>query len=547
MPHYCRHNMLSGAAVILSALAMTTDANAQDADRIGSIQRQINALQQELRQMKQNLSRRDAEVKTSRREAADARRQMAQTTGAQVPPPVEQVRPEPQLKSGEFQTGGLTVRIGGFVEAAGIYRSRNEVSDIASTWNGIPLANSPTNHESELRGTARQSRFTVLVQGNPNEATRLSGYGEFDFQAAAPTGNSTESNSYSPRIRQLWGSYERSDLGLHVLAGQAWSLLTVNQRGIEPLTEAPPLTIDAQYVPGFTWTRQPQARVVKDLFDRTVWLGVSIENPQTNYSTGGFTTAAGFPTGTNGLVLPGGGFANVNNGGSSGFAPTVNYTSEIAPDIVVKAAWDPGYRHYEVYGVGRFLHDRENGVGRGRNATSIAGGGGAAALVPIVAGVLDFRASFLAGYGIGRYGSGQLPDATIRPDGTPAPIPEVQALIGLVGHVSPAVDLYTYVGTEQAARSAFVVAGKGYGYGSSLFTNTGCVTELSAASCTGNTSGLTQGTIGAWWKFLHGNFGTMQMGAQYAYTKRNVFSGIGGAPSADESTVLVSFRYLPFQ
>jgi hypothetical protein len=167
--------------------------------------------------------------------------------------------------------------------------------------------------------------------------------------------------------------------------------------------------------------------------------------------------------------------------------------------------------------------------------------------VPIVAGVLDFRASFLAGYGIGRYGSGQIADATIKPDGSPAPIPEVQALIGLVGHPVPTVDLYTYVGTERAGRTSYTVAGKGYGYGSSLFTNTGCFSELSPAACAGNTSSLTQGTIGGWWRFLHGNYGTMEMGAQYSYTKRAVFSGVGGAPSADENIVLLSFRYLPFR
>jgi hypothetical protein len=168
-------------------------------------------------------------------------------------------------------------------------------------------------------------------------------------------------------------------------------------------------------------------------------------------------------------------------------------------------------------------------------------------VLPVVPGLLDFRASFLAGYGIGRYGSGQLPDATIKPDGTPAPIPEVQALVGLVAHPDPAVDVYGYVGTEQAGRTSYTVAGKGFGYGSELFTNTGCFTELSAATCTGNTSSLTQGTVGAWWKFLHGNFGTMEMGAQYSYTKRNIFDGIGGSPSTDENIVLLSFRYLPFQ
>jgi hypothetical protein len=167
--------------------------------------------------------------------------------------------------------------------------------------------------------------------------------------------------------------------------------------------------------------------------------------------------------------------------------------------------------------------------------------------LPIVPSKLNFRASFLTGYGIGRYGAGQLPDATIAPNGSPAPIPEVQALIGLVGRPSPDVDLYIYVGTEQAGKTAFTVAGKGYGYGSPLFVNSGCDTELSPSTCTGNTSGLTQGTIGAWWRFLHGDAGTMQLGAQYSYTRRQASQGVGGAPRTDENIVMVSLRYYPFQ
>jgi len=153
----------------------------------------------------------------------------------------------------------------------------------------------------------------------------------------------------------------------------------------------------------------------------------------------------------------------------------------------------------------------------------------------------------LAGYGIGRYGAGQLPDATIKADGSPWAIPEVQALIGLVGHPIPDVDIYAYFGTEQESKSAFITGGKGFGYGNPLFVNSGCDIELSPLACTGNTSGLTEGTIGAWWRFLHGNFGTLQLGAQYAYVRRDTFPGIGGEPSPDENIVMVSFRYYPFQ
>jgi hypothetical protein len=49
----------------------------------------------------------------------------------------------------------------------------------------------------------------------------------------------------------------------------------MNGEGIIPRKEVTPLTIDAQYVPGFTWARQPQFRIVKD-FDKKFWLGLSV-------------------------------------------------------------------------------------------------------------------------------------------------------------------------------------------------------------------------------------------------------------------------------
>ena len=65
-----------------------------------------------------------------------------------------------QLQKGGIQLGGVTVKLGGFVETAGIYRTRNEVSDVGSDYNqGIPFKISPLAHENETRFSARQSRL----------------------------------------------------------------------------------------------------------------------------------------------------------------------------------------------------------------------------------------------------------------------------------------------------------------------------------------------------------------------------------------------------
>ncbi|MBV8522116.1 MAG: hypothetical protein JOY71_08315 [Acetobacteraceae bacterium] len=559
---------------------------ATDDARIDAIERQIRSLQSELSRLRHDLATRNAESRAAQQEAARARqeaqeaaraRQEAQeasvrpATGSRVAAPAQPGAPaagiapampagglpsslaqnvpgwpgsqEPgpigSVRAGNFQIGSTQIRLGGFIELAGIWRSRNEVADVGSNFNtGIPLPNNPRYYENEFRMSARQSRLSLLVQNQPNPATTLAAYYESDFLGAAQTANSNESNSYNLRLRQAYGTWDNQDLGLHFLGGQAWSLLTMFKTGLVPRQENIPLTIDAQYVVGFNWTRNPQVRFAKSFAGDRFWLGASLESPQTLYA----------PTGPNGLLPQSNLTVNNVNPGGSLFNAANNYSTDIAPDVIVKAAADPGWGHYEAYGIGRVFRDRVSTLGSGTNGTAAAGGGGAYALLPLVPKKLELQASFLAGTGIGRYGSAQLPDAIVGPGGGPRPIPEVEALVGVVGHPTPALDLYLYAGTEQESRTFFNAAGKGFGYGSPLYSNATCGIELGAASgCVGNTSGVWQITLGTWWRFIQGPWGTMQAGAQYSYTHRSIFSGIGPTPSTDINMAFLSFRYYPFQ
>src|SRR5579871_984330 len=77
--------------------------------------------------------------------------------------------------------GPVTVTVGGFTAAESVYRERSETADIGSTFSGIPFSNSSQAHLSEFRESARQSRLSVLMQGNADPDTHLAFYGEFDF------------------------------------------------------------------------------------------------------------------------------------------------------------------------------------------------------------------------------------------------------------------------------------------------------------------------------------------------------------------------------
>jgi outer membrane murein-binding lipoprotein Lpp len=577
-----------GRAILLASVAAIlvhgSPAHAQSAAQIEAIQSQIRALNQQMGRIRRDMAAKDAALRAAQEDAAHARAtaEQTQTAVANLPRPAgfkpgngspsqtdlslglgpahpEYPSPKTDWTSlningtsassqnagntgalGTFHIGGVTIQLGGFVAMESLFRSRNETTSIGSNWNAIPFPQSQQNHEGEFRMTAQQSRFSMLMHGDIDPNQHVEGYVELDLQGAAGTANSNESNSYNPRLRQAYVSYDNDALDLHALGGQSWSLATMFKQGVTPHQEDVPLTIDAQYVPGFTWTRQPQLRVAKGFDAGKFWLAASLEAPQTTYSVGSNGTGVNLGT------------VNYNNTGISGLDPTASYSTDIAPDVIVKAAADPGYGHYELYGLARFMQDRVAVVGNGHSNTRLAGGVGGGFILPILGSALSVEGRALAGYGIGRYGSGQLPDAPIGRDGAPVPLPEVQALVGLVAHPQPDIDLYSYVGTEQIHRKYFTSNGTAYGYGNPLYSNAGCDIELSTASCTANTSGLTQGTIGAWWRFLHGNYGTIETGAQYSYTRRTIFAGATGAggtgnAATDDNIVMFSLRYLPFQ
>ena len=537
---------LAAVATVAAGLFGAAPAAAQDAASIQAIQQQIQNLQSQLKRVQSDSARRDAELKRAQDDAAQARVQAEQAQKAAAAMPVVAPAPvQPLLPHGAFRVGGVTVTLGGFVAAEGLYRSRNQAAGIDTSFNGgIPLPNSPNYHIPETRLTAQQSRFSLLAEGQADDADKLTSYMETDFLSAGSSSNSNQSNSYTLRMRQFWAGWDNSDYGLHVMGGQGWSLATMNRAGMLPRQENVPLTIDAQYVVGFDWERQAEFRVVKDFYDHRLWAGISVEEPQTIFgSAAGNNCLTGATAGTGG----GGTLEYAQCGG-----PNVNsiqsYSNNYAPDIIAKFAADPGWGHYEAYGLMRFLGGRVSyaATGTGTNYDTVGAGVGGGMILPLVPKKLEFQVSGLFGRGVGRYGSAQLPDVTFSPTGKIEALQGYSVMGGFVGHPTPSLDIYAYGGAEGVQQKSFATGG----YGNPTNNLAGCMNEL--GSCSANTSGITEGTIGAWWRFFKGDYGTMQVGGQYEYIKRNTFAGTNGkggtlSPSGDENVFLVSFRYLPFQ
>jgi hypothetical protein len=369
---------------------------------------------------------------------------------------------------------------------------------------------------------------------------------ELDFLGQAPTANQVETNSFSPRQRQLWMQAEMKN-GVTVSAGQFWSLMTTDRKGIALRSEFIPTTIEGSYVVGYTYVRQNAVRVVKNYSNKT-WLGFEVANPETSQPVYSGSMNSG-------VVL--GGFNNSANA-SSPNGSTLNYlagstngfSTNTAPDFIGKVAFEPGYGHFEIKALASIFRDRV--VGEQTNYT--AGGGlGWAAILPLKPKKVDFIFEGLVGKGIGRYGAANTTEVTVSPTGMVVPLPAVHSLAGLEFHPQPKLDVFVYGGDEYVGKATYnhysagkLVAG---GYGSHLVNNTFCNVEAppeGSAACGAQNKNLYDVTAGFWYRIFKGSFGTLQYGGQYEYIRRVTWSGIGGSPQGFDNVFLTAMRfYLP--
>ena len=444
---------------------------------------------------------------------------------------------------------GITITPGGFLAGESVYRNHATGGD-ATAFNSIFMPGSGANRVSEFFGSGRQSQITMRADGKVGDM-KLTGYYEADFLAAGTTSNNNQTNSYVLRQRQAWGLIS-FDNGWSFTAGQMWTLLTENRKGIDNLQTARPMTIDPNYTVGFSFARQYGARVVKN-FNNKLWLAASLENPQTTFTA---TNAnANFALGSNGVG------AGLYNPGitscstslnSSGSPVTVcnnlsNYAFNAMPDIIVKAAAEPGFGHYEVFGIFSRFRDRiypcavatqdptlcgtTNSVAGAFNSSVNAGGVGGNARFSVANKHVDFALHALYGNGLGRYAASGLSDATVDPFGHLAPLRSYQGLATLEFHY-PKIDIYFNGGEDYSGHRYFLDStgsGKVVGYGAdggngtAAYADGGCYTETlpsssapggynfgGVGSCSGQTQSVVEGTFGFWIKSYNGPKGRIQ-------------------------------------
>src|SRR5580693_10154603 len=527
--------------------AATQPAQAVTAADIQELKDALAAQQQQIRELREELHRKDQAVQQAETAAADAsgKADAAQAQAAQQQQVVTQaVTAVSEVKSEvadiktTVNTGalalqetqktidetfsnplslhykGISISTTGFVAAEFIRRSRELGADITTPFNSLTLPGASQSNLPEFFGTARQSRPTLFVTGRLKNV-ELSSYISTDFLSAGVTSTATQTNSYTLRLRQAWAR-AKFDNGWKFLGGQMWSLVTEGKAGIAPsddigrVNDARPMTIDPGYNVGFTFARQYGIRLTKDFGDK-VSVAFAVENAQGTLTTHG--NAANFLLG--------------EAGASNSYNTTANYTANPAPDLIAKIAFDPGFGHYEIFGVATRFQDRvfpcvEPAEGQvcpttaagAYNFSKEGGGFGANARWNFDNKHIVFGLHGFGGSGIGRYGAAQLSDLSINADGRIHLVKDLQGLVTLEYHAKK-FDVYSYVGSEYAARTysfdpLMGTSGANVGYGAPTFKNYGCYAETAPpgnggftpgtlANCTGDTRAVIEGTIGYWY------------------------------------------------
>ena len=579
-------------------------ATAELANEVHQLRRMMEAQDQKIQRLEQDVRSRDqqitdlqnaaAQTRSSAESAVSSSSQSAQAVSA-LQSTVNDIKlnntnlamtvQEEQKKVGEMIESplaihykGITITPGGFLAGETAWRQHGTASDVNTPFSSLPFAGADAYHLDEFFGSGRQSRISVLAEGKLSSA-KLSGYYETDWLSAGVTSNSNQSNSYTNRMRQLFGQVALNN-GWSITGGQMWSLVTETRKGLDNRTEALPMTIDANYNVGFSWARQYGFRVVKN-FSNEFWLGVSVENAETtNLKGGNFPNdfVIGEP-GTNSGLYNGGSQIS----GTSGVTPNANYSFNYLPDFVIKGAFEPrnGFGHYELFGIISNFRDRLYPAASPAlpagvvvcfgtfNCTNVktAGGIGANARWSVYEKHVDIGVHVLGGNGVGRYGSGGLAEVTAHPNGALAPIRNYQALATLESH-SKHWDVYGNAGGEYAQRTEFFnpllgARGQFVGYGRRDQSNTGaCLVEPNPAATGGfnpaaNTCNdprnILEGTFGFWYKPYQGPKGRIQFGPQYSYVILNTWwdsallPGTGTTPAPTPHTVesmfFTSFRY----
>jgi len=422
-----------------------------------------------------------------------------------------------------FKIGSANFTPVGFLDFTTVYRSALNGGDIGSSFGSVPYGNTANDQLSEVRFSAKNSRLGLKVDSDV-DGTKVLGYVESDFLGNAATNINVASNSDVMRMRVYFVDLRRGQW--EFLAGQDWSMLTPNRKGISPMPSDIFYTqdVDTNYQVGLVWGRTPQVRVVYHPSDEWA-LGLSAENPDQYVGSA--------------VVLPSNLTATDVDNGSNGTA-----TPNEAPDLIGKIAFDTKIGdlpfHADLAGLLRTfkINTFATGASPINSDATATGGGGSYNMILSLAPNFSLIENAFISKGGGRYiSTGLGPDFTVTPpDATGTDqiktVYSYADMLGFEWDAQPLTKIFAYYGQAHFGNS-YQKSGStyyGYGYPGSPNTNNKLIEEY--------TVGLAQ-TL---WK--NPTKGDLKFLTQFSYLDRDPWVVATGTPSsAHLGMVYADLRY----
>jgi uncharacterized coiled-coil protein SlyX len=559
-----RAGRLAGLVVALASVSLAQTANddvAQLKAQVAQLQKQLELLSQKLEQVveaKKGESAAAAQAVNATVPAAQAGNATApatpearayppssltaSTTTAAAPlpaaappavsspimnPPLPKVAAPPQPVTGtssplQILLGDIAITPVGFMDLTATWKNTNATGSLGTNFGNFPYNNTlPQSRLSEWRFSPQNSRLGFRIDG-VYKGLRFIGYNEFDFLGTSGSNSITVTNgAFVPRLRLFWVDVRKNKF--EFLAGQSWSMMTPNRKGISPLPGDIfySQVMDVNYLIGLPWSRQPGVRFVYHPSDK-VAIGFSAENPE-QYIGG----SGGGPT----VTLPAccTSFAGVqlDNG------TTVQSIPNLTPDFIAKVAFDPTPRvHFEVNGMLRnFKIYNTAGVNIGKYSTVTGGAGAVNGNFEVVKNFRLISNNYWSDGG-GRYLFGEVPDLIMRGNGTISLIHAGGFNEGFEATAGKFL-IYGYYAASYARRNVAIDTNGsfvGYGYPGAPNSQNKAIQEV--------TGGYNQ-TL---WK--DPKYGALNIITQYAWFVRNPWYIAPNSPKAAHlNTIWVDVRY----
>ena len=393
-------------------------------------------------------------------------------------------------------------------------------SQIGSNFGSVPYNNTVGGKISEDRFSMQNSRLGFRADGDW-KGVHFIGYNEFDFLGSGAGNNYSVTNgAVVPRIRLYWVDVRKG--GWEFLAGQSWSMLTPNRKGISPLPGDIfySQVFDVNYMAGLTWTRQPGFRVLYHFGNTAVW-GFSAENPEQYIGGSAGGSSIVLPTAFASLTPTQLDQNNINNG-----------TPTLTPDFISKFAWDPSSRfHAEVGGVLSTFHIlNPNNLSNAQYTTKAGGGVLFGMNGEIFKGFRLITTNFWSD-GDGRYLFGQAPDLAVTAAGGMSLMHSGGTVDGFEARTGKFLWFGYYGGIYIDKNVQIDSNGKpvGYGYVGSSNSQNKAIQE--------GTFGFNETVWGS------PRYGAINLIGQYEYLTRNPWYIGTGPKDTHDNTIYFDIRY----